>query len=71
MPRGDGAGPMGQGMGRGRTSGAGQGRMGGQFAAGPGGQCVCPGCGYSVPHSPGQPCNQKQCPKCGAVMTRG
>ncbi len=77
MPRGDGTGPMGRGPGTGRGIGAGggqgqgQGRMGGPFAAGPGGGCICPSCGYKLQHLLGQPCNQKQCPKCGANMTRG
>jgi len=64
MPRGDGSGPP-QGGGQGR------GKMGGSFAAGPGGACVCPKCGHKEPHAAGQPCNQKPCPKCGATMTRG
>ncbi len=64
MPKGDGTGPP-SGGGRGR------GRKGGPFAAGPGGQCVCPSCGHKVAHVPGQPCNQKACPKCGTTMTRG
>jgi len=63
MPRGSGMGPLGGGGGRG-------GKMGGSFAAGPGGNCVCPKCGYKEPHSRGQPCNQKTCPKCGTQMTR-
>jgi len=70
MPRGDGTGPTGQGPGTGRGMGRGQGRMGGPYAAGPGGNCICPNCGYSTPHAAGQPCNQKTCPKCGTRMTR-
>jgi hypothetical protein len=72
MPRGNGTGPMGQGPGTGRDKGQGQGqgKMGGPFAAGPGGNCVCSKCGYSAPHVAGQPCNQKACPKCGTTMTR-
>lgn len=73
MPRGDGTGPMGQGAGRGKGRGVGmgnRGQMGGPFAAGPGGNCVCPGCGYGVAHTRGQPCNQKFCPKCGMALTR-
>lgn len=65
MPRGDGTGP---GGGDGRGFGRGQG--GGPFAAGPGGQCVCPSCGHAEPHVTGQPCNQKACPKCGTTMVR-
>lgn len=75
MPRGDGTGPLGQGPGTGRGAGrggsGGRGRMGGPQAAGPYGDCVCPSCGYKTSHSIGQPCNQKKCPKCGALMIRG
>jgi hypothetical protein len=44
--------------------------MGGPFAAGPGGNCLCLSCGRQVPHAAGQPCNQRSCPECGATMTR-
>ena len=75
MPRGDGTGPIGQdtgtGRGIGRSTRRGRGRMGGPFAAGPGGNCICPNCGHNEPHIVGQPCNQKICEKCGAKMTRG
>jgi hypothetical protein len=71
MPRGDGTGPLGQGLGRGRGRGQGRGRMGGPFAAGPGGFCVCPNCGYKEGHRLGQPCNNKSCPECGSTLTRG
>ncbi len=72
MPRGNGTGPLGQGAGTGRGMGRGQskGRMGGPFAAGAGGSCVCPDCGATVAHVAGQPCNTKSCPKCGTKMTR-
>jgi hypothetical protein len=74
MPRGDGTGPTGKGPGMGRGMGRGQGqgrgRMGGPFAAGPGGSCVCPNCGATVAHVVGQPCNQSSCQKCGTKMTR-
>ncbi len=63
MPGGDGTGPIGQDGGRGR--------MGGQFAAGTGGICVCTKCDYETSHIRGQPCNQRKCPKCGSLMTRG
>jgi len=60
----------GQGFGRGRGAGRqGRGRMGG-FAAGPGGNCVCPKCGYKEPQIIGQPCMNKKCPKCQTNMTR-
>ena len=48
----------------------GRGRMGGPLAAGPSGNCVCPGCGLKVPHIPGHPCTQRVCPKCGTRMIR-
>ena len=74
MPRGNGTGPTGQGPGTGRGMGAGygrgMGRMSGPLAAGPGGNCICPKCKNTVPHLPGQPCNQKICPLCGIPMTR-
>ncbi len=72
MPRGDGTGPMGGGgRGQGQGPGQGRGRMGGPLAAGPGGSCVCPSCGHKAPHIPGQPCNQRTCPKCETMMVRG
>ena len=73
MPRSDGTGPLGQGSGTGRGMGRGQGkgRMGGPFAAGAGGSCVCPNCGATVAHVAGQSCNTKSCPDCGTKMKRG
>jgi len=38
--------------------------------SGPGGDCVCPNCGYTTSHSRLSPCNQRTCPKCGNTMTR-
>jgi hypothetical protein len=64
-----GGGGAGMGAGRGAGAGGGRGRMGG-FAAGPGGQCVCPQCGATAAHARGMPCTQIACPKCGATMTR-
>jgi len=61
MPRGDATGPMPQ---------RGGGRIGAPAAAGPGGYCICPSCGYREPHVAGQPCNKKKCPKCGAQLMR-
>ena len=58
----------GLGMGKGRGFGSG-GRMGG-FGAGPGGNCVCPKCGYKEAQIRGQPCMNKKCPKCQSPMTR-
>jgi len=74
MPRGNGTGPTAQGPvgppGPGMGRGLGRGRMGGPFAAGPGGNCVCPNCGATVAHVAGQPCGTRSCPKCGKKMTR-
>jgi DNA-directed RNA polymerase subunit RPC12/RpoP len=39
--------------------------------AGPGGACVCPGCGERVTHQQGAPCYSINCPKCGTKMMRG
>ena len=64
------SGRRGGGRGGGVGAGRGRGRMGG-FAAGPGGSCVCPRCGYSTSHVIGTPCYQQTCPKCGSRMTRG
>ena len=54
----------------GQVKGGGSGRKGGPFAAGPGGNCICPGCGHKIKHVRGKPCNQQKCPKCGELMTR-
>ena len=57
--------------GRGRGGGRGtRGRMGGPYAAGPGGDCVCPNCGNRMPHQAGIPCYNQKCPKCGTKMVR-
>jgi len=64
--------PIGKGLGLGRGRGAGgRGRMGGEFAAGPKGTCVCPKCGAKASHQTGTPCYQQKCPKCQSPMTRG
>lgn len=60
----------GRGFGMGRPR-KGRGRMSGDKAgAGPGGNCICPSCGYSERQVRGQPCMNKKCPKCGSRMTR-
>ena len=61
--------PRGRGLGKGRGFGGGRGRMGG-FAAGPGGVCKCPKCGYEELQIRGQPCMNKKCPKCKTSMIR-
>lgn len=60
----------GGGAGRGAGTGSGRGRMGGPYKAGPGGDCICPACGHKEPHSAGDPCFGKACPKCGTKMVR-
>jgi len=64
--------PFGRGRGTGRGLGGSRGRMGGQFAAGPGGKCVCtnPECQQVAVHQAGVPCYQQKCPKCGSPMIR-
>lgn len=59
-------------MPRGFGRGGGRGRMGGPFAAGPGGSCVCtnPQCKKEIPHQAGVPCYQTKCPQCGSPMIR-
>ena len=37
---------------------------------GTGGECVCPSCGYTMPHQRNVKCNEQTCPKCGAKMIR-
>ena len=60
----------GDGSGSGRGSGGERlGRnKGGGF--GPGGVCVCAGCGEKVPHQQGVKCTTLKCPKCGKPMVR-
>ena len=59
----------GQGWRRGECAGRGMGQ-GNRGFGGPGGFCVCPNCGYRVPHERGVPCRQVKCPKCGTFMVR-
>jgi len=68
MPGGDGTGPLGQGPIGGK--GRGMGRRGNRPGLGPGGFCVCPGCGNKIQHTPGVPCATVNCPKCGTSMAR-
>lgn len=37
---------------------------------GAGGQCICPKCATRIPHHQGVPCQEQQCPQCGAKMLR-
>jgi predicted amidophosphoribosyltransferase len=34
------------------------------------GKCICPKCGSKISHSMGVPCQDQQCPQCGAKMLR-
>lgn len=60
----------GRGLGRGVAQTGGRGRLGGPAAAGPGGQCVCPKCGYKKAHKISTPCYLEVCPKCETKMIR-
>jgi len=60
----------GRGGGRGRAPARGGRGMGGGFAMGPEGECICPKCETRVSHQTGQPCYERKCPKCGTPMTR-
>ena len=42
----------------------------GPYAAGPGGTCICPDCGYEESHKRGESCLSTTCPKCGSKMER-
>jgi hypothetical protein len=67
---------MGKGLGGRHNRGRGQKR--GRFSedteaestTGSGQYCKCPDCGYEQPHTPGVPCGQNKCPKCGKTMVR-
>ncbi len=62
-------GGYGRGMGGGRGGGYGRG-MGRGRGGGASGNCVCPNCGFTVPHTPGIPCMEITCPECGTPMVR-
>jgi uncharacterized protein len=65
-----GSGRRGRGQGDG-PQGARGGRGGGtKPGSGPGGECVCPSCGYKALHQAGQRCLDISCPKCGTRMVR-
>jgi uncharacterized protein len=53
--------------GRGFGGGRGPGAIG---SGGPPTNCICPQCRLVVPHKPGVPCFQRNCPQCGSIMTR-
>jgi hypothetical protein len=33
-------------------------------------ECICPICGFKIFHEDGVPCYNKNCPKCGMMMTK-
>ncbi len=41
-----------------------------QSGGGPGGMCVCPQCGKTLPHRRGIPCTQLLCPSCHHTLIR-
>lgn len=45
-----------------------RGRHGG--GGGTGGNCICLKCGAKVPHTPGSPCREAECPRCGTKMVQ-
>ena len=44
--------------------------QGNRMGAGPGGNCICPKCGYEKAHIRNIPCFVEKCHKCGARMVR-
>jgi hypothetical protein len=52
-----------------RGEGGGRGR-GNKPGSGPGGNCVCPKCGHTLPHVAGKRCLDQTCPECGTKMIR-
>ncbi len=54
-------------QGYGQVAGPGRGQRGGK---GPQGECICPNCGFRIPHKRGIPCFEEKCPKCGTTMVR-
>lgn len=69
MPGGDGSGPEGKRPGVVSRGGKRQCRSRGG-TGGPEGTCICPQCGYEVPHRAGVPCIEMKCEKCGTQMVR-
>jgi len=47
-----------------------EGKTEGARGRGPEGYCICPKCGYKIPHERGTPCSTLQCPNCKINLTR-
>lgn len=41
-----------------------------ELGQGPSGYCVCPQCGYKIPHQRGMPCSDLKCPHCDIKLER-
>jgi predicted amidophosphoribosyltransferase len=41
-----------------------------EHTMGSGGECICPKCRKTIDHRRGIPCQDEQCPECGAKMLR-
>lgn len=54
--------------GGGRARGQGGSGTGAGMGAGPPRVCKCTQCGYEAPKTPGVPCHQTKCPKCGLPL---
>ncbi len=52
-----------------QATGQGQGQGNPPEGVGGASVCRCPQCGTTVPHQRGTPCNENNCPECGAPMT--
>lgn len=55
-------------MRQGKARGRGYGSLRRRFAES--GVCVCPECGYTIPHVPGNPCSFIRCPVCQIPLIR-
>lgn len=41
-----------------------------RHSMGEGGECICPKCASRIAHRRGTPCQEEDCPQCGARMLR-
>jgi hypothetical protein len=42
----------------------------GDFDSGSISDCVCPICGFKIPKEDGVPCYNRNCPRCGMLLTK-